>query len=754
MKKRSIISLLVLCALPALLFRDSLFGGRALFLDDLETLSYPLKFFQYEMGLAGKIFKWNPYLFSGTPYLADPQSSLFYPPNWIFFLKPPEEGIPLFLTVHFALAGVLTYFYLCRHQFDTPARMGGAVVYMLSGFAALHSIHPGIIAAYSLIPLGLILCDRAIEECSMWNSCLLGIFLAVHLFIGSPQMTFILLVILMLYSLFNVSKKPSGVTLPRLIIFLFFSVVVAVLLAQVQVLPTVEFLAQTPRSAPFSLDEKTRGSLGLAELIMMLIPDRYGHPLSSTPFRGELFYWEVCIFTGIVPLMLALYGLLTADARQKKERVAFLVIAAVAVFMALGKYNPLYDYLTSLPFIKSFRVPIRFMIMFILSLSYLTATGIQNLPGAFVAEDRSIRLRNLISFPVIIGLFLIISAALICTAGTAITRGLVLHLIFGVLGLLLMWAVSRKKDTALSMQYCIVAVLAASALSFANTWNPTVPREYYAERRSIFSSLGGKAPPLRIHYYPPIELKETLNLPSTCGISNVVGYNVLVLSDYLEYLIYSDYRQMLNDKARTQLTSKGNVFGLKNPDAPLMRFLSVDGSFIFNKTGQDYIPIYRHFINSLPRVFLVPRKRVIRDREKLLSTMSASDFKAREEILFLDEPPQAAAPVSAKTEKATGSEEAEITSFSPDMIVIRCNVNKPCYLFIGEIFYPGWKALVDGVPRKVLKGDYIFRVIQLFPGEREVQCVFSPDSFTIGYLISGITLIACVIIAVFSCRRQ
>ncbi len=757
MKKRILIPLLILCALPVILFRDSLFAGKALFLDDLEAWSYPIRFFQYEMGLAGKIFKWNPYFFSGTPYLADPQSGLFYPLNWIFFLRPPEEGLPLFLTFHFAMAGILLYIFLGRRQFDISARMGGAVVYMLSGFMVLHSIHPGIIAAYSLIPLGLILCDRAIEDCSIWNSCLLGIFLAFHIFIGALQMTFIMLIILLIHSLFNISKKPSGVTLIRLTIFLVIPAIVAVFLSLVQVLPSLELFMQTPRSATSSVNEMTNGSLGIAELIMMLIPDRYGHPLSSTPFRGELFYWEICMFIGIVPLMLALYGLLTADSKQKKERVAFLVIAAVALFLAMGKYNPLYVHLTSLPFIKSFRVPMRFMVMFLLSLSYLAAAGIQNLPGALVAEDRGARIRNALSLSAVIGFFLIVSAALICTAGAAPTPGTAEHLVFGVLALLFMWAAARKTETALPMQYCLVAVLAASAFSFACTWNPTVPREYFAERKSLFSELGGKTPPLRIHYYPPFEMKETLNLPSTCGVSNSVGYDPLVLSDYLEYLIYSDYGQMLNDKARSRLTAKGNIFGLQRPDAPLMRLLSLDGSFSFKKTENVYIPSYTRFSNGLPRVFLAPHRRVIPDREKLLNILSSKDFKAREEILFLDEPPDAAAPASpavVKPGKNISNEGAEITLFSPDMIVIRSSVREPCYLFIGEIFYPGWKALVDGKSRKVLKGDYIFRVIQLFPGEREVILLFSPDSFTIGYLISGLTLIACVVVAIFSCRRR
>src|SRR6185503_3596630 len=29
---------------------------------------------------------WNPYILSGVPFLASPQSSLFYPPNWLYYV--------------------------------------------------------------------------------------------------------------------------------------------------------------------------------------------------------------------------------------------------------------------------------------------------------------------------------------------------------------------------------------------------------------------------------------------------------------------------------------------------------------------------------------------------------------------------------------------------------------------------------------------------------------------------------------------
>jgi hypothetical protein len=65
---------------------------------------------------------------------------------------------------------------------------------------------------------------------------------------------------------------------------------------------------------------------------------------------------------------------------------------------------------------------------------------------------------------------------------------------------------------------------------------------------------------------------------------------------------------------------------------------------------------------------------------------------------------------------------------------------KPSFLVLSDVFYPGWKAHIDGKPTRVYQTDYIFRGVQLPPGEHTVSFSFRPQSFTIGCGITGISL--------------
>ena len=53
----------------------------------------------------GQIPAWNPHLEGGLPFLADPLSGVWYPPNWLAVLLPPGLGFNLILWLHLAWAG-------------------------------------------------------------------------------------------------------------------------------------------------------------------------------------------------------------------------------------------------------------------------------------------------------------------------------------------------------------------------------------------------------------------------------------------------------------------------------------------------------------------------------------------------------------------------------------------------------------------------------------------------------------------------
>jgi len=55
---------------------------------DLVTAFYPARVFAARAVREAAIPLWNPYFLGGVPFLASPQSSLFYPPNFLYYMLP------------------------------------------------------------------------------------------------------------------------------------------------------------------------------------------------------------------------------------------------------------------------------------------------------------------------------------------------------------------------------------------------------------------------------------------------------------------------------------------------------------------------------------------------------------------------------------------------------------------------------------------------------------------------------------------
>jgi len=64
----------------------------------------------------------------------------------------------------------------------------------------------------------------------------------------------------------------------------------------------------------------------------------------------------------------------------------------------------------------------------------------------------------------------------------------------------------------------------------------------------------------------------------------------------------------------------------------------------------------------------------------------------------------------------------------------------PEYLVIGDNYFPGWTAAVDGRPAPLLRADYALDAVALPAGAHTVELVYRPASFLIGIVLSGIGL--------------
>ena len=81
-----------------LLFAPLLFTNRVLATGDILDYVYPHRSYAAEALRNGRIPFWNPYLFMGVPFLANPQSAVLYPLHW------PLSWLPVTAQVYWSEA--------------------------------------------------------------------------------------------------------------------------------------------------------------------------------------------------------------------------------------------------------------------------------------------------------------------------------------------------------------------------------------------------------------------------------------------------------------------------------------------------------------------------------------------------------------------------------------------------------------------------------------------------------------------------
>ena len=89
------------------IFWPVFFGGKAFFFGDNFTLMVPGKLFAVDVIKHEKVIPfWQPYSFSGAPYLADINQSLFYPTTLLFYFLEPGTATNVTVLIHLFIGGM------------------------------------------------------------------------------------------------------------------------------------------------------------------------------------------------------------------------------------------------------------------------------------------------------------------------------------------------------------------------------------------------------------------------------------------------------------------------------------------------------------------------------------------------------------------------------------------------------------------------------------------------------------------------
>jgi len=215
------------------------------------------------------------------------------------------------------------------------------------------------------------------------------------------------------------------------------------------------------------------------------------------------------------------------------------------------------------------------------------------------------------------------------------------------------------------------------------------------------------------------------NLEMVLGYQTVGGFTALFPSRYYEYMnAYSENR-----------LPEGwvNLFYGTARNAVLMDLLNV--KYEISHTTHSYA-LRDSF---LPRAFIVTDYQIL-DRDDILNFMTAPSFDPRKTLVFEKEgltesPPR----YPARRSDASGV--FDLTLYQPDAMMIETRTTEPGYLMVSENYYPGWKASVDGHAQRILRGNYLFRVIELPEGKHRVELFFDSFPIRLGMAVSSFVVV-------------
>ncbi len=740
-------------------FAKVLGSGRTLYGSDFLAYFYPIKRFIFDHFQAtGSIPLWNPYLFSGTPIIANIQASMFYPLGFLYYLIPADKAYLYSTILHSILAAVFMYAFVRSLRTSRSGAFLSGFIFASNGYfmAHIYAGHLSFVQNYIWIPLILFFAIK-MEIGKLKYVVAGGLVLGVQILGGFPQIAFYTLLAVSLLSLYCGWRESSQrgfhflgkIAAATLILF-----AVGFSTAAIQIVPTYEFSRLSTRAGGVDYEFATMDSFPPMNLLTFLFPLVFGSPVEGTYWVSNRpwEFWEYCGYTGIATLTI----ILIASRKLARNRTGcfFMLLTAAALFLAVGKHNPIYPFIYRLPGFNSFRIPAQILFLYVVSISVLAGMAMDRLndPGLLSKTAGRVLLELLwLCLPLVLGVYLF-PEHIQGLIETHIQRPF-------VPGAALTHIISIISGSVFS-SYCVL-------FAFSLTWFLKLKGSFpWGIIRGIW--IGLVMVDLSAFVSPMVRgvdirglLRQGEGLPHVvkdpnsgrtlingrCFIENaglwygfhdVHGYDPLILRRYMEYINQSQGLPPDNKVV--------NLHYVRDVNNPMIRMLSlryvIDCDAGAVRTLEDW----------------VPRCRVVHQAEAMKPEAILEALGNRERIdplkTVLLENQTALATVSGSEGNAPDTGSCRVTRYENDRISLLCETRSPGYLILSEIHYPGWRAYVNGKERPLFTGNYLFRTLFLESGNHEVTLEFRPTSFRVGAAVSLGSLLVAVACLVRCSRRQ
>ncbi len=739
---------------------------------DLAVMIYP---WIEEFRRSGAPFPlWNPYSFCGSPLLANGQTGLLYPLSWIYRILPLGAALIVIAVAKLSFCGIFAFLFYRKLDFQRQACLLGALALM---FGTLTVVWLGYPASFTLVTMPFLFwalqnyLSSGDRRHIAWMAVGYGL-----LFLGGGLQTAFLLSLAS--ALYFALAAPRVKLYPALGV----AALLGFCLAAPQLLPFLEYLREGAAS-------HFRGGFGWKlypwfTLQSWVMPRFFGDPRAGN-FWGFSSYLGEAAYIGIAPLLLAAVGLVFAQ----KNRFYWSILA-VAGFGILGLYAaPAQEFLKRLPFLSHLdnnKLPA----LVVFGVVSFAVAGLDYL----LREAAGGRGRPALVWHITALLWTALAAGAAFFFRDAIRElGLQRFLtgeLWFQLGALLsvtatFWLCRIRRLRAAAAAWILLALTAGDLFRLSLYYYPSPQIERSLPRSTAVEFLqqnSGEGRFLGLAGWVPPEISILYRLQDARGIDGMTPFRFYEILGRIDPAVHDLLARLQAGAPRPGTWAPGTLFfrsiehHLNTTDPEIRSALRqldywsydvtrIENPGLLSVLGVRYIvgpkgaaaPAVAGFplVHSsdadvwenpaaLPRAFVSTRPEFVVSEAEALATISAPGFEAgKAAVINLQGRSLPSQQVRAGQRDLLP---ARIDSYAPGQVRISAEAPEGGWLVLSDLYYPGWEAFIDGVPATIYQGNYLFRAVELSPGQHQLRFVYRPASLRTGIVLCILALAVIVVL--------
>lgn len=774
--KYGLLAIAVVTLLSVILYQDYLFSDEMLLAQDQLRGYGGWAYYKHQLQ-QGIIPFWSDGFLAGMPSYESLPGDALYPPFIVaLFLTSPTNLHGSLFFLHTILAGVLAYFFLRKgvKLGPMPSILIGAL-YMLNTNFVSHA-HPGHTGKYyvlSWLPLGLYFLFSLLEK-NRWKDVIgLGAFVGIAMFTSHVQYVYFVLMGFFVYYMVPLfldwkRKKDSSLVIANRFGKFWAGIFLGLALGMPILWPGFSYSTEYSIRGSESYtayEHAISWSAHPEEIASLVVPEFTGY---LEQYWGRNFFKLNSEYPGLTILVFGIVGLVLM--RRSRYWLAA-TVGLLSVIYALADHTPFFRiFYHVIPGVDRFRASSMILFWLATSLFLMTAwfwrEGIESEPFADEERKRKYGRRLMIAAGVVFGLGVLLSMSASGVYGfwntlfievqesqrfqlqerniEAAARGFFRT---GLLAGALLAVLGAFYRGSLAKGQMLAAIALVSAVDlYAANWKfiQTVDDKRIFPEISLFRELAEADTTNYRVFDLPSAFGQEQGFTGLYGFRTVTGFYDNELKWYRNFhgQGYANFMQGLKVVEMPKVVDGKYVPG------------TVEGSEILDLMNVKYLlvkdqqgnPQYLRNRSKMPYAYWVGSARALPE-DQVLSTMTSDAFDPRREVLLLEEDSMHA--VSGQA----GIVEAE-AHYGNSMITLEVDAPDKGILVVSEVYYPKWKAELDGRPVEMLRVNYTLRGIPVEKGRHTIVLRYLPDRFIQGWIACAAAIVILIGMGVMVSRGR